>query len=56
MSKENTQTKNQLTIDHTEKLSFHLSTFITQNLKSDFTLVVENQRVPVHRILLASRR
>lgn len=42
-------------IDHVNFLSDNIGTLFMQEDYSDVTLIVENQRFPVHKVVLAAR-
>jgi len=42
-------------IDHIRSLSENLSSLLLNDNYQDITLVIENQRIPAHKIILAAR-
>ena len=42
-------------VDHIRLLSDNLSALLLNESYHDITIVVENQRIPAHKIILASR-
>ncbi len=42
-------------VDHVRSLSDNLSSLLLSDNYQDITLIVENQRIPAHKIILASR-
>lgn len=42
-------------VDHVRSLSDNLGALLLSDNYQDITLIVENQRIPAHKIILASR-
>jgi len=42
-------------VDHIRTLSENLSSLLLNDSYQDITLVVENQRIPAHKVILAAR-